>query len=126
MGWILLICLIVGYIAYVLISRWLQRRYLTTLEEVDFRAGYRKAQLIDVREPDEFKGGHILGARNIPASQLKMRKTEIRHDMPIYLYDANGVRSARAAAILKKLGYQNLYELKGGFKKWNGRVKTGG
>ncbi|RYM06032.1 rhodanese-like domain-containing protein [Sporolactobacillus sp. THM7-7] len=125
MGWIILIAMVLAYLAYVLISRRLQRRYLTTLSEVDFRAGYRKAQLIDVREPDEFKGGHILGARNIPLSQLKMRKTEIRHDMPIYLYDANGIRSARGATVLKKMGYKNLYQLQGGFKKWNGRIKKG-
>ncbi|RYL87833.1 rhodanese-like domain-containing protein [Sporolactobacillus sp. Y61] len=123
MGWIILIVMIAAYFGYVFISRYLQRRYLTTLSEADFRAGYRKAQLIDVREPDEFKKGHILGARNLPLTQLKIRKAEIRHDMPIYLYDANGVRSARAAAVLKKLGYKNLFQLQGGFKKWDGKIK---
>ncbi|MDD9149283.1 MULTISPECIES: rhodanese-like domain-containing protein [unclassified Sporolactobacillus] len=125
MGWILLIVMIAAYLAYTFLSRYLQHRYLTTLNEVDFRAGYRKAQLIDVREPDEFKSGHILGARNIPLSQLKMRKSEIRNDMPIYLYCANGVRSARGAAVLKRLGFKNLYQLQGGFKKWEGKVKKG-
>ncbi|GGL55351.1 rhodanese-like domain-containing protein [Sporolactobacillus putidus] len=123
MGWILLIVMVAAYLAYTFMARYLQRRYLTTLSEVDFRAGYRKAQLIDVREPDEFKNGHILGARNIPLSQLKMRKSEIRSDMPIYLYCANGVRSARGAAILKRLGFKDLYQLQGGFKKWDGKVK---
>ncbi|RYL92369.1 rhodanese-like domain-containing protein [Sporolactobacillus sp. THM7-4] len=125
MGWLLIIVLILAYFGYMFISRLLQRRYLKTLNEVDFRAGYRKAQLIDVREPDEFKNGHILGARNIPLTQLKMRQTEIRHDMPIYLYCANGIRSARGAAILKRLGFKDLYQLEGGFKKWDGRVKKG-
>lgn len=39
---------------------------MKTLTEEEFIKGYRKAQLIDVREPNEFEGGHILGARNIP------------------------------------------------------------
>jgi rhodanese-related sulfurtransferase len=125
MGWIILVAMIAAYFGYFFIARFMQRRYLTTLSDVDFRAGYRKAQLIDVREPNEFKNGHILGARNIPLTQLKMRHTEVRHDMPIFLYDSNGTRSARAAAVLKKMNYSNLYQLEGGFKKWNGRVKKG-
>ncbi|MFT8871076.1 MAG: rhodanese-like domain-containing protein [Sporolactobacillus sp.] len=124
MGWIGLIIIAAVYIGYVFGTRWMQKRYLTTLEETVFRGGYRKAQLIDVREPDQFKSGHILGARNIPLTQLKMRQLEIRHDMPIYLYDNNGNGSARAASVLKRLGYRNLFQLKGGFKKWQGRVKS--
>ncbi|MCG3084740.1 rhodanese-like domain-containing protein, partial [Anoxybacillus sp. LAT27] len=70
-----------------------QRRIVKALTEEEFRAGYRKAQLIDVREPDEFAAGHILGARNIPLTQLRMRMKELRKDQPIYLYCQNGLRS---------------------------------
>lgn len=93
------------------------------LTEEDFRAGYRKAQLIDVREPNEFDGGHILGARNIPLSQLRQRYKEIRPDQPVYFYCQNTVRSGRAAQMLKRKGYNNLHCLKGGFKGWTGKVK---
>ncbi|WP_100488255.1 rhodanese-like domain-containing protein [Sporolactobacillus pectinivorans] len=124
LGWIFFIVLLAAYLGYTFASRYFLRKYLTTLSEADFRAGYRKAQLIDVREANEFKSGHILGARNIPLEQIKMRKTEIRHDMPIYLYCSNGSRSSRAASVLKKLGYKNLFDLQGGFKKWDGRVKS--
>lgn len=120
-----LIGVLVALITYLIVSRLRQKRYLKTLTEEQFRAGYRKAQLIDVREPDEFKKGHILGARNIPMSQMKMRLTEIRKDKPVYLYDQNGVRSARSAALLKKNGYQDLNQLKGGFRKWTGKIKKG-
>lgn len=101
-----------------------QRRILKTLTEEQFREGYRKAQLIDVREPNEFDNGHILGARNIPLSQLKMRLQEIRPDKPVYLYCQNGQRSGRAAQVLYKKGYKDLYHLKGGFKKWTGKIKA--
>jgi len=124
MQYVLLVVL-VAIIVYFIVSRLMQRRYLKTLSEEEFRNGYRKAQLIDVREPDEFKGGHILGARNIPMSQIKMRLAEIRKDKPVYLYDQNGARSARTAALLKKKGYQDLNQLKGGFKKWTGKIKKG-
>src|SRR5690625_7477550 len=58
------------------------RSYITTLTQEKFREGYRKAQLIDVREPQEFERGHILGARNIPVSQMKHRLVEMRKDKP--------------------------------------------
>ncbi|WP_010096947.1 rhodanese-like domain-containing protein [Ornithinibacillus scapharcae] len=102
-----------------------QRTYLKTLTEDQFREGYRKAQLIDVREPQEFKNGHILGARNIPVTQMKQRLIEIRKDKPVYLYCASGARSQRAAQLLKKQGYEDINQLKGGFKKWTGKVKKG-
>ncbi|GEN31120.1 rhodanese-related sulfurtransferase [Cerasibacillus quisquiliarum] len=100
-----------------------QRTFLKTLTETQFIEGYRKAQLIDVREPQEFNSGHILGARNIPLSQLKHRLVELRKDKPVYLYGQSEFRSARAAQILHKHGYQDLNQLKGGFKKWTGKVK---
>ncbi len=97
---------------------------MKTLTEEEFIKGYRKAQLIDVREPNEFEGGHILGARNIPLSQMKQRKNEIRPDKPVYLYCQNHLRSGKAAQILRKNGCREIYNLKGGFKKWGGRIKT--
>lgn len=101
-----------------------QKKILNTLSEDEFRSGYRKAQLIDVREPNEFDAGHILGARNIPISQLKNRMKEIRPDKPVYLYCQSGMRSGRAGQMLYKKGYKQLYQLQGGFKKWTGKIKT--
>ncbi|MFD1018722.1 rhodanese-like domain-containing protein [Thalassobacillus hwangdonensis] len=100
------------------------RKILTTLTEDEFRQNYRKAQLIDVREPKEYEGGHILGARNIPLSQMRNRLIEIRKDKPVYLYCQSGTRSTRAAALLNKKGYKDLNHLKGGFKKWTGKIKA--
>ncbi|WP_342525454.1 rhodanese-like domain-containing protein [Chryseomicrobium sp. FSL W7-1435] len=100
------------------------KKSVSTLSQDDFIQGYRKAQLIDVREPKEFDGGHILGARNIPASQMKTRMKEIRKDKPVYLYCQSGARSARTALTLKKNGYDQLYQLDGGFRKWTGKIKT--
>lgn len=119
---VLLIC--AALIIYAVVSYIYQQRIMKTLTEEEFRASYRKAQLIDVREPNEYEGGHILGARNIPLSQLKQRKSEIRPDKPVYLYCQNNVRSGRAAQTLRKHGCKEIYNLKGGFKKWGGKIKT--
>ena len=119
-----LLVIIVAVLAYSVFTYFQQKRIVKTVTEEEFRAGYRKAQLIDVREPNEFEGGHILGARNIPTSQMKMRLKELRPDLPVYLYDQNGMRSARAAQFLHRKGYKDLTQLQGGFKKWSGKVKT--
>ncbi|WP_242035278.1 rhodanese-like domain-containing protein [Mesobacillus harenae] len=111
-------------VTYSVIMYFYQRRILTTLSEEEFKAGYRKAQLIDVREPNEYNAGHILGARNIPLSQIKSRMKEIRNDQPVYLYCQGGTRTGRAAQMLHRKGYKNLNQLKGGFKKWGGKVKS--
>ncbi|MFD2973393.1 rhodanese-like domain-containing protein [Peribacillus deserti] len=104
---------------------WLnQRRILKTLTQEEFISGYRKAQLIDVREPNEYEAGHVLGARNIPMTQMKMRLKEIRPDKPVYLYCQSGIRSGRAAQLLSRKGYKDLSHLKGGFKRWGGKIKT--
>lgn len=54
-----------------------------------------------------------------------MRMKEIRPDKPVYLYCQGSSRSGRAAQMLYKKGYKQLYQLKGGFKKWTGRIKVG-
>ncbi|AIF66779.1 MULTISPECIES: rhodanese-like domain-containing protein [Terribacillus] len=117
---------LIVFIAYSVIRYFIQKKHLKTLTEEEFKAGYRKAQLIDVREPKEFDGGHILGARNIPLTQLRYRLAEIRKDKPVYMYDQNGTRTVRTAAMLHKKGYQDLNQLKGGFKAWSGKIKRKG
>lgn len=101
-----------------------QKMYLKVLTEAEFIEGYRKAQLIDVREPQEFDRGHILGARNIPVTQMKQRLIELRPDKPVYLYCQGASRSSRAAQLLRKNGFEDINQLKGGFKKWTGKVKS--
>ena len=119
----LLIILVVAIIVYSLYTWWSQKRIVKPLTQEEFIEGYRKAQLIDVREPNEYEAGHILGARNIPMSQLKNRLKEIRPDKPVYLYCQSGLRSGRAAQMLHKKGYKELYHLKTGFKQWTGKIK---
>lgn len=123
MDFLFLLIVLAAVILFAVYQFFKQRKITKTLTEDEFRQGYRKAQLIDVREPKEFDGGHILGARNIPMSQMRNRLIELRKDKPIYLYDQNGARSARAALFLHKKGYRELYQLQGGFKKWTGKIK---
>lgn len=115
---------VAALIIFAVITYFRTKKAVTTLTQEQFIEGYRKAQLIDVREPKDFASGHILGARNIPQTQLNQRYKEIRSDKPVYIYDQNGTRSGRVSLFLKKKGYDQLYQLQGGFKQWTGKVKA--
>jgi len=78
--------------------------------------------LIDVREPNEFKGGYIPSAKNIPLSQLSQRLSDIPKDRDLLLYCRSGMRSSKAAGILIKNGYTQLAHLQGGIGAWKGKV----
>lgn len=121
---ITLLIILAVIILYVIINSFRLKKAVTNLTQEEFIKGYRKAQLIDLREPKEFEAGHILGARNIPTTQFRTRYKEIRPDLPVYLYCQNTGRSARAALQLKKKGYNQIYQLQGGFKNWTGKIKT--
>lgn len=116
--------ILAAIVAYIVINSIRLKKAVTNLTQEQFIEGYRKAQLIDLREPKEFEAGHILGARNIPTTQFNTRLKEIRPDLPVYLYCQNSGRSARAALTLKKKGYSQIYQLQGGFKTWTGKVKS--
>jgi len=120
-----ILAVLLGIIVYSTVMYFYQKRLIKTLSEEEFRAGIRKGQLIDIRDQDDFKAGHILGARNIPFAQMKLRGKEVRKDQPVFLYDQMGVRPGQAARILKKQGVNEIYQLKGGFKGWNGKIKKG-
>ena len=99
------------------------KRSAKMLTEEEFKETMRKAQVIDVREKDTFDAGHILGARSMPYSMLKTTIGSLRKDQPVYLYDQQKALSIRAANLLRKNGYTDIYILKGGYDGWTGKVK---
>uniref|UniRef100_UPI0022AA1A56 rhodanese-like domain-containing protein n=1 Tax=Megasphaera stantonii TaxID=2144175 RepID=UPI0022AA1A56 len=99
------------------------KRSAKMLTEEEFKETMRKAQVIDVREKDTFDAGHILGARSMPYSMLKTTIGSLRKDQPVYLYGQKKALSIRAANLLRKNGYTDIYILKGGYDGWTGKVK---
>jgi rhodanese-related sulfurtransferase len=80
---------------------------------------------VDVREPDEFKAGHILGAKNIPRGTIEwMVPKQISDDKnaSIVVYCEHGSRGALATYTLVRMGYINVKNLDGGRAAW---VKAG-
>ena len=78
------------------------------------------ASVIDVREPAEYGGGHVLGAKNIPLARLATPGADLgkRKDKPVIVYCETGERASKAAAALKQQGYTRVSSLSGGMKAW--------
>ena len=94
------------------------------LNPADFQAKAGEiadVQLIDVRTPEEFAQGKIPGAANINIldQSFSTLVSELDKSKPIMVYCAKGGRSGRAANELKKLGFTEIYDLKGGMGAWN-------
>ncbi len=74
---------------------------------VDHRALVREgATLVDVRTREEFASGHVAGARNIPLQELEARLGELPQGRKVVLYCRSGARSANAAGLLQRRGYE--------------------
>ncbi len=111
--------------------RW--RQFLTPVENMDgeeVRSYIDKHEagtytLLDVRQPSEYEKERIPGAILIPLPELAERVKEIEHDKPVITYCAIGGRSRAGAQILSGKGFDEVYNLKGGIKAWNGGTAYG-
>lgn len=82
-------------------------------------------QLLDVRQPGEYEQEHLAGARLIPLKELAGRAGELDPDQPVLVYCAIGGRSRAAAQYLNGQGFNQVYNLSGGIKAWQGHKATG-
>ena len=79
--------------------------------------------IIDVRTPEEFAGGHVPGALNVPVDQIsRVQQLVPDKQAPLYLYCASGARSMMAAGALKRMGYQDATNV-GGIGSYSGALE---
>ncbi|MEA5550362.1 rhodanese-like domain-containing protein [Anabaena cylindrica UHCC 0172] len=74
--------------------------------------------LVDVREPSEYKSGHIPDAINIPLQTLAHNLEQIPHDHPVVVYCSAGYRAAMGVMTLHLLGYENVQGFPPSFAGW--------
>ncbi|MEY4735715.1 MAG: hypothetical protein RL302_34 [Pseudomonadota bacterium] len=86
---------------------WNSKRVVAMLPELR-KSG---ATLVDVRSAAEFANGNALGTINIPLSELGNRLDEMPKSSPVVLCCASGTRSGMAKLLLKKNGYQQVYNI---------------
>jgi molybdopterin/thiamine biosynthesis adenylyltransferase/rhodanese-related sulfurtransferase len=80
----------------------------------------RPVHLLDVREKEEYREGHLPGAVSIPRGFLEMKmETEVPdRDAEIIAYCQGGTRSLMAGVVMKEMGYSNVVSMTGGFGAW--------
>lgn len=80
----------------------------------------RDAMILDVQETAEYATGHLPNARHIPHAQLKDRLREIEKfkSRPLIVTCRNGNRAAGASSLLRKAGFAEVFELRGGLIAW--------
>jgi len=93
---------------------------LLSVEEFITHIKDKEMQLIDVRTEKEFAEGHIEKAKNfdIQSKTFSELASTLDKNKPVYLYCRSGKRSKKASLELQKLGFQKIYDLKGGFLVW--------
>lgn len=90
-----------------------------TLEAIQL-INHRDAVILDVREDKEFATGRLPNAKHIPLGQLVARLKDVEKfkKKPIVVNCRSGARSATACGILRKNGFEEVYNLKGGINAW--------
>jgi rhodanese-related sulfurtransferase len=81
-----------------------------------------QVEVVDVREPNEWSGGHLAGSRLVPLGQLRQNPKEALPRDSIIFVCAAGVRSESAARLALQNGLTHVYNLRGGTRNW---VKAG-
>lgn len=83
------------------------------------------AQLIDVRTPEEYAGGHLNNAVNINVmgNDFEQQVAKLDKSKPVMVYCKAGSRSAKAADKMQEMGFKEIYNLDGGIMKWESEGK---
>lgn len=96
-----------------------QKKWAAQLQEDE------NAVILDVRTPQEYEEGHLPNAVNIDIYRGQGFLDEIRKlntSKNYYVYCKSGGRSAQACSVMKQLGFENTYNLLGGYARWKGET----
>lgn len=80
----------------------------------------KSKQFIDVRTPAEYKGRHIKEFKNIPLNSLPSKVSSLDKSKEVVLICQSGMRSSKAAKTLKRAGFENVVNVRGGMSAWRG------
>ena len=118
--WILLVGLAGGFIIFRIAASKLSGVTQVSAATAEELISQQDAVVLDVRTHDEYSAGRIPKARHVPLSQINARLKELDkyRGRSIIVSCRSGARSARACKVLKKNGFEDVYNLKGGIRSW--------
>ncbi|WP_018130803.1 rhodanese-like domain-containing protein [Effusibacillus pohliae] len=104
-----------------------ERGYINVTGEQapDFIKGNGQLVILDVRQPEEYRDGHVPGAVLIPLGELEGRLAELDKEKPYLVICRSGRRSVMACQLLRQHGFDKLFNLQGGMLGWTGQVVAG-
>ncbi len=88
------------------------------VDEARRRLDAGEALLVDVREPDEWRAGHVAGATHIPLGSIASRASALPKDREILVICRTGNRSAMAQERLAQAGLRIVTNVEGGMTAW--------
>jgi phage shock protein E len=93
---------------------------VVSAKEFQAKLGEENIQLIDVRTADEYNAGKIGDASNMDfyGDDFKNQLEKLDKTKPTLIYCASGGRSGKTATMMKSLGFEEVYDLSGGFNGW--------
>lgn len=89
-----------------------------TTAELKEKLKDKNNQFIDVRTPGEFKQNSIKSFKNLPLNELANKADDLDKDRPVVVICQSGMRSSNAARLLKKKGFKEVINVKGGMNAW--------
>lgn len=112
--------IIIVIIAIFFINRLIPTKGITniTVEEAKEKINDKNVQCIDVRTPGEYKVKNRPQFKNIPLHELASKIDKLDKNKDVVVICQSGMRSLRAAKLLKKQGFKNIYNVKGGMSAW--------
>lgn len=92
-------------------------------EEFETLRKQKNTVILDVRTPREIAAGAVPGHQSIDvsASDFKEKVTQLDKSKTYLVYCRSGMRSAKACRIMSGMGFQSLYNFKGGMAAWNAK-----
>ncbi|WP_010096376.1 rhodanese-like domain-containing protein [Ornithinibacillus scapharcae] len=103
------------------ISRFLPAKGISNISVQEAKEKFKDSnvQFIDVRTLGEYKANHRKPFENIPLSSLPTKMDTLDKEKEVVVICQSGMRSARAAKMLKKQGFQKISNVKGGISVWS-------
>jgi rhodanese-related sulfurtransferase len=103
-----------------LVNRFMPVKGITNISVQEAKDKFKdnNVQFIDVRTPGEYKANHRKPFKNIPLSNLASKTDSLDKEKEVVVICQSGMRSAKAAKILKKQGFQKINNVKGGMSAW--------
>lgn len=103
-----------GYTAENILNGRMTPFYAEQVADLDLN----KVTLLDVRTTDEYAGGSIPGAANLPLDDLREKLGSLPKNKPLYVFCQIGLRGYLASRILLQNGFSEVYNLSGGYRLW--------